>query len=66
MPPLFDPTRDRHAAAALRLRAARHRFDRSTAALHQAALAHIAGQRVASATLRAALDRLAARPAPSL
>lgn len=66
MPPLSESarrTRDRHRAAALRLRAARHRFDRSTAALRQAARDHIDGQRLASATLRAALDRLAAQAA---
>lgn len=57
--------RDRHQAAARRLRAARCRFALSTAALREAARDHVDGARLAGAALRATLDRLAARAAPS-
>lgn len=53
--------RDRHRAAALRLRDARRHFDLSTAALRRAALDHIVCHRRASAILRATLHRLAAQ-----
>ncbi|KQT70123.1 hypothetical protein ASG51_13715 [Methylobacterium sp. Leaf465] len=63
---LLNRRRDRRRVAALRLHAARTGFDRSSQALRRAALAHIDGQALVGATLRATLARLAAQaPGPA-
>lgn len=53
-------TRCRDRAAAIRLSAARDRFDLSMAALRKAALDHVDRQALVSTALRAALVRMAA------
>ncbi|MCJ2033292.1 hypothetical protein [Methylobacterium sp. J-068] len=65
--PLFPGRASRHRSAALRLRAARRCFDRSTVALRKAALDHIDDQALIGTMLEATLARIAAQgsgPAP--